>query len=91
MDMATSARSPRQATSGTDAPLTRARRCRDRWKLTPRQVEVLALLATGSSNKEIAACLGCSTRTVELHLTNLFRKAACGRRTVLIARFWADR
>ena len=35
--------------------------------LTPRQREVLQLLAEGSSAKEIGASLGISTRTVEFH------------------------
>jgi DNA-binding NarL/FixJ family response regulator len=35
--------------------------------LTPRQAEVLQLLAEGRSAKEIAADLGISTRTVEFH------------------------
>jgi DNA-binding NarL/FixJ family response regulator len=36
-------------------------------KLTPRQREILQLLAEGRSAKEIAAELGISTRTVEFH------------------------
>jgi DNA-binding NarL/FixJ family response regulator len=36
-------------------------------KLTPRQREVLQLLAEGHSAKEVAAILGISTRTVEFH------------------------
>jgi DNA-binding NarL/FixJ family response regulator len=35
--------------------------------LTPRQLEVLELLALGRSAKEIAATLAISTRTVEFH------------------------
>jgi DNA-binding NarL/FixJ family response regulator len=35
--------------------------------LTPRQREVLQLLAEGQSAKQIAAVLGISTRTVEFH------------------------
>lgn len=42
--------------------------------LTPREVEILALLAGGSANKEIAARLGLSVHTVERHLTNLYGK-----------------
>lgn len=36
-------------------------------KLTPRQREILQLLAEGRSAKEIAAALGISSRTVEFH------------------------
>lgn len=37
--------------------------------LTERQVQVVGLLVTGSSIKQIAKCLGISPRTVKKHLT----------------------
>lgn len=48
---------------------------------TPRQLEVLALAAEGASNKGIAESLGISERTVEVHLTNLFKQLGVGSRT----------
>jgi non-specific serine/threonine protein kinase len=42
--------------------------------LTPREVEVLQLLARGRSNREIADTLFLSVRTVERHITNLYAK-----------------
>ncbi len=42
--------------------------------LTDREVEVLRLLASGASNKEIADRLYLSVRTVERHITNLYAK-----------------
>lgn len=42
--------------------------------LTDRELEVLRLLATGSSNKEIAAALTLSVHTVERHLANIYGK-----------------
>jgi ATP/maltotriose-dependent transcriptional regulator MalT len=42
--------------------------------LTPREVEVLRLLATGCSNKQIAERLVISGFTVERHITNLYAK-----------------
>ena len=42
--------------------------------LTPREVEVVTLLAEGKSNKEAAASLGVSTRTVESHRNHIMRK-----------------
>ncbi len=42
--------------------------------LTSREVEVLRLVAQGRSNKEIAAELVLSVRTVERHITNLYGK-----------------
>jgi predicted ATPase/DNA-binding NarL/FixJ family response regulator len=41
--------------------------------LTARQAEVLALLATGLSNKQIAECLVLSPATVERHLATIYR------------------
>jgi DNA-binding NarL/FixJ family response regulator len=42
--------------------------------LSAREVEVLRLVATGSSNQEIAESLSISVRTVERHITNLYGK-----------------
>jgi DNA-binding NarL/FixJ family response regulator len=42
--------------------------------LTPREVEVLKLMATGRSNVEIAAELYISEATVKTHINNLFAK-----------------
>jgi len=54
--------------------------------LTSRQAEVLALLATGLSNKQIAAELYLSTATVERHLATVYRNLGLGGR-VDAARF----
>ena len=42
--------------------------------LTPREVEVVRLLAEGKSNKEVAAALHVSTRTVESHRNHIMHK-----------------
>jgi DNA-binding CsgD family transcriptional regulator len=42
--------------------------------LSPREVEVLRLLAAGESNSQIARRLGLSPHTVERHVANLYRK-----------------
>jgi two-component system, NarL family, response regulator DevR len=60
------------------------------WSLTPRQAQVLGLVTLGLGNKEIGEMLGCSPRTVELHLTAIYRKSGAERRTTLIALVWAS-
>lgn len=60
------------------------------WELTRRQIAVLKLVVRGESNKEIAQALGCAENTVELHVTQLLRKADVASRARLIARFWSD-
>jgi DNA-binding NarL/FixJ family response regulator len=42
--------------------------------LTPREVEVLRLVATGASNREIADVLVISDKTVARHVANMFTK-----------------
>jgi two-component system, LuxR family, response regulator FixJ len=44
-------------------------------KLTPREREVLELLANGQASKRIAATLGISERTVDVHRFNIMRKS----------------
>lgn len=45
-----------------------------RHRLTPREREIVQLLAEGKSNKEAAAALGLSAKTVETHRANIMRK-----------------
>ena len=45
-----------------------------RGRLTPREREVLQLLAEGKSNKEIATVLGISVKTAETHRANMMLK-----------------
>ena len=49
--------------------------------LTPREVEVLAMLAEGQSNKAIAHRLGISEHTVKFHVTSIMGKLDAGSRT----------
>lgn len=48
--------------------------------LTPREKEVLHLLTTGGTNKEIAKALFISEKTVKTHLNSIFRKINVTRR-----------
>jgi DNA-binding CsgD family transcriptional regulator len=57
--------------------------------LTPRECEILDLLVSGQSNKELARKLGISPNTVKTHLASLFAKLEVDRRVKAIekARF----
>jgi DNA-binding CsgD family transcriptional regulator len=76
----------RPAKVGVTGRLAQADR---RWELTRRQREVLGKLAGGNTNKLIAATLGVSVRTVEVHLTALFAKARVASRSELLVKLWA--
>jgi DNA-binding NarL/FixJ family response regulator len=52
--------------------------------LTPREREVLRLMAIGHSNKEIGAMLSISVKTVEVHKANAMRKLRLGGRTDVV-------
>ncbi len=56
--------------------------------LTPREREILTLIAQGMCNKDICQCLGIIPRTVEKHLTNIFRKLGVTNRTEAAAFYW---
>jgi DNA-binding CsgD family transcriptional regulator len=53
--------------------------------LTPRELEVLALLAEGASNKLIARRLGISGHTVKYHIASLMAKLDAVSRTDAVA------
>lgn len=53
----------------------------DDRRLTPREWDVLALVATGRTNAKIGATLGITERTVRKHLTNAYAKLEVNSRT----------
>ena len=55
--------------------------------LTDREAEVLAKVASGATNREVAAALVISEKTVGRHLANIFTKVGVGTRTAAAA--WA--
>jgi DNA-binding NarL/FixJ family response regulator len=57
-------------------------------QLTKRQTEVLARVVQGQSNRDVAGALGCSLRTVEIHLSAVFRKTGQASRTKLVMWFY---
>jgi len=58
----------------------------DQYGISPREWEVLAQLARGLSNEEIAEVLFVSTNTVKTHLSNLYVKLDVKRRTQAVER-----
>jgi DNA-binding NarL/FixJ family response regulator len=49
--------------------------------LTARQMDVLALLVEGQSNKKIGMCLGLAEATVKMHVTAIFKELNVSNRT----------
>ncbi|HVV50536.1 MAG TPA: LuxR C-terminal-related transcriptional regulator [Polyangia bacterium] len=74
---------------GARAFAGRLERVAAEWRLTPRQLEVVALVARGYANKEIAASLDCALHTIELHVTEVLRRAGLSSRAALVAEIWA--
>ena len=55
--------------------------------LTQREMEILQLVLTGKTNKEIAGKIYISEKTVEFHLDHIYTKI--GARSRLMAGIWA--
>ncbi len=58
--------------------------------LTARESEVLALLAGGAGNKEIAARLGISEHTVKFHVSSVLAKLGASTRTEAVSRGYRE-
>ncbi len=54
-------------------------------RVTRRQAEILALVASGLSDKEIASQLGVSPRTIQSHMDRLFLQHGFHKRTAAVA------
>ncbi len=61
--------------------MSREERREETEPLTPREIEVLALLSQGLQNKEISARLFISERTVKFHVSSLMHKLGAENRT----------
>ena len=59
-------------------------------QLTPRQRELLHLVAAGHTNAQIARRLGISEGTVRTHLENIYRLLQVSSRTAAVTRAFAD-
>lgn len=64
------------AASGTEGPFGQPDE-----DLTPRQIEILALLCQGHPNKEIGLRLGLAEVTVKMHVSSIFRALGVANRT----------
>ncbi len=65
--------------------LASARRARVRVRLSPRETDVLRLIALGHTSAEIAALLALSPRTIETHRAHICRKLELRTRAQLVA------
>jgi DNA-binding CsgD family transcriptional regulator len=74
-----------------DAYLAAERRHRGTPELTPRQRELLCLVAKGHTNAQIGRCLGLSEGTVRKHLENIFTRLDVSSRTAAVIRAFPDR
>lgn len=60
-------------------------------KLTPRELEVAALVAEGLSNKLIAQRLGLSDHTAKFHLNNVAKKLGVSTRAEVAVKYTVAR
>jgi DNA-binding CsgD family transcriptional regulator len=60
-------------------------------RLTPRQDDLLRLLAAGHTNTQIARRLGISEATVRTHLENIYARLGVSSRTAAVTRAFPDR
>jgi ATP/maltotriose-dependent transcriptional regulator MalT len=75
----------RQAEAELRAAGARRRPERDEHALTPQELRVAAAVQRGASNRDIAADLFLSPKTVEFHLRQIYRKLDVHSRTQLVA------
>lgn len=64
---------------------------RQQVQLSPREQEIVRMVAQGHPNKVIAEVLSISTWTVCTHLRRIFAKAGVGSRATMVARFYENR
>jgi DNA-binding CsgD family transcriptional regulator len=77
--------------AGQASPLeARVALARQRWHLTAREAEVLALLPQGETPKTMARGLGISARTAQFHISSLLAKAKVTSRVELVSALWLE-
>ena len=60
-------------------------------ELTPQELQVALQVAEGKANKEVAAALFLSQKTVEFHLSRIYRKLGLSSRTELVRALATER
>jgi len=60
------------------------------FRLTPRQTQVMILLAMGKMNKEIAEDLGMGCNTVKQHMIDIFKKLGVSSRTEAVIKWMSE-
>ena len=55
------------------------------YQLTPREKEIMLLIAEGLSNKEIAERINVAEGTVKVHASNIYKKLNISRRSQVSA------
>jgi len=70
---------------GTGATRRRRREDGDRGQLTAHELQVARIVAGGATNREAAAALFVSPKTIEFHLAHIYRKLGVRTRTQLAA------
>jgi|SRR5579872_1800862 len=71
----------KEVTVPSGQPFTLNEKKRDDLEITPRELEVLELIAQGLSNREIAEKLFVSENTIKTHSSRVFDKLGAKRRT----------
>ena len=77
---------PAAPTPPASSPFTADPREQQALGITPRELEILTLIARGFSNREIAATLFVSENTVKTHCARTFSKLGAARRTQAVQR-----
>lgn len=60
------------------------------YNLTPREIDVALILSEGKQNKEIAAILFISKRTVDRHVENIYKKTKTNSKAQFISLFFSN-
>lgn len=69
---------------------TRVQVLAGRYRLSPREQEILLLLVHGVCQKEIGGKVGCAYSSVRTHISRMSAKLGCSGTTELVLRFFSE-